>query len=174
MSRYLRARGGPESEDIAAQSWLDVARNIGSFTGGEEQFRGWVFTIVRRRRLDHLRNARRRATEPFPDADLLERIAASTDTETEALDAVVGDTEARRIVGSLPSAQAEIVLLRVVAGLSVDEVARLTGRRPGSVRVLQHRALKRLARQIPARDVTKTDGPEIQPHDAREPPPRAG
>ncbi len=136
----------------------------------ETIFRGWVFTIVRRRRLDHLRNSRRRATEPLPDADLLERIAASTDTETEALDAVVGDAEARRIVASLPPEQAEIVLLRVVSGLSVSEVARLTGRRPGFVRVLQHRALKRLAREFPDRDVTEGDGPAIQPHDVRKPP----
>ena len=44
----------------------------------------------------------------------------------------------------LPKPQAEVVVLRVVYGLSVERVAALVGRSPGNVRILQHRALKRL------------------------------
>ena len=61
---------------------------------------------------------------------------------------MAGDEAVRRIVSLLPRDQAEIVLLRVVAGLPVDEVAAITGRRPGTVRVLQHRALRRLAERL--------------------------
>jgi RNA polymerase sigma-70 factor (ECF subfamily) len=51
-------------------------------------------------------------------------------------------------VDLLPADQAEVVLLRVVGGLDVAVVAQLTGRRPGTVRVIQHRALKRLAKEL--------------------------
>ena len=54
----------------------------------------------------------------------------------------------RRIVAILPADQADVILLRVVADLSVDQVAQIMGKRPGTVRVLQSRALKRLAERL--------------------------
>jgi RNA polymerase sigma-70 factor (ECF subfamily) len=54
----------------------------------------------------------------------------------------------------LPADQAEVLLLRVVQGLSVDEVATLTAKTPANVRVLQHRALNRLAARFPAKEVS--------------------
>jgi RNA polymerase sigma-70 factor (ECF subfamily) len=51
---------------------------------------------------------------------------------------------------TLPRDQAEVVLLRVVAGLDVAQVATITGKRPGTVRVVAHRALRRLARRLDA------------------------
>ena len=62
--------------------------------------------------------------------------------------ALAGEEAVRRIVALLPPDQADIVLLRVVAGLPVEEVAAITGRQPGTVRVLQHRALRRLADRL--------------------------
>jgi RNA polymerase sigma-70 factor, ECF subfamily len=52
------------------------------------------------------------------------------------------------VIGQLPHDQAEVVLLRVVAGLGVEQVARLLGKRPGAVRVLAHRGLRRLAERL--------------------------
>ncbi|MGH9055101.1 MAG: RNA polymerase sigma factor [Acidimicrobiales bacterium] len=51
---------------------------------------------------------------------------------------------------ALTPAQAEVVLLRVLADLDVGQVAAIVGRRPGAVRVLQHKALQRLAKSIPS------------------------
>jgi RNA polymerase sigma-70 factor (ECF subfamily) len=75
-------------------------------------------------------------------------MSADDDPAAEVIAAAAGDEAVRRIVKLLPKDQAEIVLLRVVAGLPVDEVAAITGRRPGTVRVLQHRALRRLAERL--------------------------
>ncbi|MFB9763304.1 RNA polymerase sigma factor, partial [Nocardioides kongjuensis] len=50
-----------------------------------------------------------------------------------------------RLVATLPAHQAEMVMLRVVAGLSVAEVAAIVGKKPGTVAVNIHRALKKLA-----------------------------
>jgi RNA polymerase sigma-70 factor (ECF subfamily) len=64
-------------------------------------------------------------------------------------------------VALLPADQAEVVLLRVVGGFDVAEVAVLVGRRPGHVRVLQHRGLRRLAQLLPDGAVTPGAPPAI-------------
>ena len=145
--RYLRARAGADGDDLASQTWLDAARNLTAFAGDEDQLRGWLFTIARRRLIDHQRRRARRREEPVDDLDLAE-LRASDDPAGEVHVVLAGDEAAHRIVELLPPAQAEIVLLRVVAGLTVAEVAHVTGRRPGTVRVMQHRALHRLAQRL--------------------------
>ena len=82
----------------------------------------------------------------------------AVDPEVQAVTA--NETEvALAHIASLPPDQAEVVLLRVVAGLDVEEVAAIVGKKAGAVRVLQHRALKRLSgRLVPERreaDVTE-------------------
>lgn len=139
VQRYLRAQAGQDADDLASETWLSVAGSLRSFSGDEDAFRAWVFTIAKRRVADHLRKRGRRRAVPV-DAP-----AEAPSAEDAALDGRLGDEAARRIVAALPDEQAQIVLLRVVAGLSVDEVAAIVGRRPGTVRVLQHRALRRLA-----------------------------
>jgi RNA polymerase sigma-70 factor, ECF subfamily len=145
--RFLRARAGTDGDDLASETWLDVARGLRSFSGDRSGFRAWVFTIARRRAIDHRRRiGRRPASTPL---SALDSAPAGSDTEQEAIDeGALGDEAARRLVAALPPEQADIVLLRVVGGFSVEEVASITGRRPGTVRVVQHRALRRLAREI--------------------------
>lgn len=151
---YLRARAGGDAEDLASETWIAVARGLSNFSGDETAFRSWVFTIAHRRLIDHHRvTARRPRTRTLHPAegethDGHLEMPAADDPAGEVIAAVAGDEAVRRIVALLPRDQAEIVLLRVVAGLSVDEVAAITGRRPGTVRVLQHRALRRLAERL--------------------------
>lgn len=145
--RYLRAKSGQDAEDIASQTWLDVARNLSSFRGDEDAFRGWVFTIARRRLVDHGRRRSRRPEAPTADTGD-DSVGSERDPAELAVEAMTGDAAARRIVDLLPASQAEVVLLRVVAGLDVAAVAEITGKRPGTVRVLQHRALQRLAARL--------------------------
>lgn len=145
LLRYLGAQHR-DAEDIVAETWLDAARNLGAFVGFEDDFRAWLFTIARRRLTDQRRKDARRPVEPAPTEVL--SVIASPSAESEALAGGLGDDAARRIVAALPPAQAEIVLLRVVAGLTVDQVAEITGRRAGSVRVIQHRALAQLAKDL--------------------------
>lgn len=147
IRRYLRARAGDDGDDIASQTWLDAARNLSAFSGDEDAFRGWLFTIARRRLIDHGRRRSRRR-EVLAEDEVLAGLEADDDPATTTAEQLAGDDAARRIVELLPAAQAEVVLLRVVAGLDVAEVAEITGQRPGTVRVMQHRALKRLATEL--------------------------
>lgn len=136
---YFRAAERDAAEDLAADTWVDVARSLHRFEGGEADFRRFAFTIARRRLLDHRRRRFRRRTEPTPAEDFADR-PGHEDPAAAAL-----DHQGLAVLGRLPPEQAEVVLLRVVAGLDAAEVGAIVGKSAGAVRVVQHRALKRLA-----------------------------
>lgn len=146
LLRYLRVLDPGGAEDVAAETWLQVARGLHRFRGDEDGFRAWVFTIARRRRLDAQRTAGRRPRTVGADhaEDALAQLTAPDDPAA-GLDERLSTDAALRLIGALPPDQAEVVALRVVADLEVAEVARLVGKRPGTVRVLAHRGLRRLA-----------------------------
>jgi len=135
---FLRARAPRDADDLSSEVWLDVTRGIGRFEGDATGFRAWVFTIARRRLIDSRRRFERRPTTPLAEID---GEASEHGPETT----IVAASSARELLAGLPKDQADVVRLRVVDGLSVDEAAARLGKRPGTVRVLQHRGLRRLA-----------------------------
>lgn len=145
LLRYLRHRVPRAAEDIASEVWLAAARNLASTTGDAADFRSWLFAVARNKTADHFRAVGRRP-ETVPLSDDGDHLAEPDDPAVAAAARVDSDLAVRALVADLPADQAEVVLLRVVAGLGVDEVAAIMGRSAGSVRVLQHRALRRLAR----------------------------
>jgi RNA polymerase sigma-70 factor (ECF subfamily) len=139
LLRYLRAQAGWEAEDLAAEVWLDAARALGRFEGDESALRRWLFTIAHRRLVDFRRRGARRREELLP-IEAFGDHAASSEWVAEPDHDLVLD-----LLAALPPLHAEIVLLRVVGGFDSNEVARIMGKKPGTVRVLQKRALERLA-----------------------------
>jgi RNA polymerase sigma-70 factor (ECF subfamily) len=143
LLRYFRGKGMAEPDDLASTVWVEVANALHRFEGGEPEFRRWLFTIAARRRIDDIRASKRRdhhnARHEEWRAPVTTLSAADESERGEAL------SRALALVRSLPADQAEAVLLRVVADLSVAEVATILGRREGTVRVLVHRGLRRLA-----------------------------
>jgi RNA polymerase sigma-70 factor, ECF subfamily len=150
---YLAAREPRAADDLAAEVWLAVAQQLGYFEGGEGEFRAWLFSIARRRLADFRRTGVRRKTDPVP-AEHLDR-AGADDTEAVVLEGLATNEAAAFVAAVLPRDQAEVVLLRVLGGLDVDQVARLLGKRSGTVRVLQHRALRRLQCRLTGKPVTR-------------------
>ena len=150
LLRYLHVIA-PEAEDVAGDTWLQVVAGLAGFRGGEEAFRAWLFTIARHRAADAGRSRARRPTVPLA-ASREEPISA--DTADLALEAI----SARAVVSliaRLPRDQAEIIMLRVVAGLDAGDVARIVGKSPGAGRVAAHRALRRLADMAARAGVTR-------------------
>jgi RNA polymerase sigma-70 factor (ECF subfamily) len=151
LLRYLGARASTAADDIASETWLAAAKGLRSFSGGEATFRGWLFTIARRRLVAHWRDRGAHPSEP------LERVASveagrgcqgarpGNDPQDLVLAASEGVAACRAVAEALTSDQADVVLLRVVGGLSVAQVAQLLEKRPATVRVLQHKALRTLA-----------------------------
>ncbi len=143
--RYAITLVGPDGEDVAAEAWLQVARDIGGFDGDLDSFRGWVATITRHRALDLVRARSRR---PVVVEDLTgQHTPATDDTAEEAIERL-HTARAVALVATLPTEQAEAVMLRAVVGLDVPTAAQVLGKRPNAVRVAAHRGLKRLAAQL--------------------------
>jgi len=146
LVRYLRVVCGESAEDVASDTWVKAIGALGSFRGDEHGFRGWLVVIARNQARDlQRRDSRRR--EVLTGEPVEQSRAWGADSADLAIEN--GSTAAAlRLVATLPPEQAELVMLRVVVGLDVAEVARITGRTPGSVRVAVHRALKTLARRV--------------------------
>lgn len=144
LVRYLRSIAPADSEDLAADVWVAVARGLRGFSGDEGAFRGWVFAIARNHVAGHYRTAARRRTDPCPLDDLVE-VDGGADVAEDALRALPPDVAVDTLLAGLPAEMAEVVRLRVVGQLSAARVAELMGKTEGAVRVLQHRALRRLA-----------------------------
>ncbi len=157
---FLRGRVPREAEDVAASVWLDVAQSIGRFVGDEKGFRAWLFTIVRRRMLNEFRRQGRDHSSPH-DPMVMPTTASITTPEGEVL-AHLDSVEALALIGSvLPPLQADVVLMRVIAGMPVDEIADVLDLAPGHIRVLSHRGLKTLAEHFSRHAVTHGPGPGI-------------
>ena len=164
MLRYVTALVGAEAEDVTAEAWLQVARDIRFFTGDLDGFRGWVSTICRNRAMDLARTRCVQPAVPTGLALLADRPAPG-DTASAALDNL-GTRAAIELIAGLSPDQAEAVLLRAVVGLDAATAGRVLGKRPGAVRVAAHRGLRRLARELAARTeptVTPTVTPTVPP-----------
>lgn len=150
--RYLRVIAPEAAEDVAADTWVHVVRGLPRFRGDEAAWRAWLFTTARRRTVDEARRRSRRpalAIDHVPESDLpAARDAADIAPEH------LGTGAAITLLADLPPLQAEVILLRVVAGLDTEAVAKLVGRSPGAVRVAAHRGLRRLADNLAKAGVT--------------------
>jgi RNA polymerase sigma-70 factor, ECF subfamily len=143
LLRYLRVIAAGAEEDIAAETWVHVVRGLPSFRGDEQGWRAWLFTTARRRAIDQARHRSRRPEAPLDEvtAAQLPGGADSAETAMENLSTAA----AIALLAGLPRLQAEVILLRVVAGLDTESVARILRKSPGAVRVAAHRGLRRLA-----------------------------
>jgi RNA polymerase sigma-70 factor (ECF subfamily) len=146
LLRYATALVGAEAEDVTAETWLQVARDLRNFTGDLNGFRGWVSRICRNRAMD---SARLRSRRPADPTDALTFIDMPDRQDTyEAALGTLSTRWAMEQILALPPTEAEAVLLRAVVGLDAPTAGRVLGKRAGAVRVAAHRGLRRLARQL--------------------------
>jgi RNA polymerase sigma-70 factor (ECF subfamily) len=143
LLRYLQVIAGQAADDLAGETWLQVISGLAGFRGDERAFKAWLFTIARHRTIDWARSRARRQALPqkLGPADARQVMPDTADVVLERL-------ETRSVlaaIATLPRDQAEIILLRVVAGLDAPAVARIVGKTPVAVRVAAHRGLRRLA-----------------------------
>jgi RNA polymerase sigma-70 factor (ECF subfamily) len=143
---YLRSRGAPDPDGICGDVLCQLVRDIHRFRGDEAGFRSWVFVMAHHRLLDDLRRRKRR-----PEAlTAPEDFGALTDPSDMADDVVRRERErdVRRLIEGLTAPQRDVLLLRIFGGLTVEEVAKAVGRRPGAVKALQRRGLEALRRAL--------------------------
>lgn len=150
LLRYLRGLVGEDAEDLASETWLQVARDIRAFRDEGAGFRAWAVTVARHRALDHLRRNQRRPSATLP-ADVLVELADPLDTADEVV-RLESTNATVALIATLPRDQAEAVLLRVVVGLDAKTAAQVMGKRPGAVRTAAWRGLRTLAERLAEAD----------------------
>jgi RNA polymerase sigma-70 factor, ECF subfamily len=146
LLRYLTVLVGAEAEDIASETWSQACRDLASFRGDIDGFRAWIATIGRHRGLDHHRARGRRPADATAPEELPARPTQDS-AEDLALHALSTE-RALAAVRSLPTEQAEAVLLRAVMGLDAVSAGRVLGKRAGAVRTAAYRGLRTLAERM--------------------------
>lgn len=140
---FLAARGADDPEGLANEVLVRVFGAIDSFEGGEAQFKAWVFAVARNAAIDEHRRRSRR-----PELALVDPQRLPESPSDPGFGRVDGAERVDALLALLTDDQREVIVLRVIAGLSVEETAEVLGRRPGAVRALQHRGLSRLRKEF--------------------------
>lgn len=161
LLRYLQVLSPALAEDAAAETWLAVVARLREFDGDAGAFCGWICTIGRNKITDERRRAARRPAHPVGDWTGLEPIDP-VDVAALAMERL-STRDVVRLLGRLPADQAEIVALRVLAGLDAAAVGAVVGRSAGAVRVAQHRGLRRLNELLQHERVLKGELASLHP-----------
>ena len=154
LHAYLRSRAPQLADDVLGETFFQAVRDIGHFEGSEPELRAWLFTIARHRLIDEMRLKGRRPETPTAPEDLAPS-ASMGDAEEEALLRLSVD-EALGRIRELSEDQQDVLVLRLVGDLSIDQVAQVVEKTPGAVKQLQRRALAALQRNLSAQAVTQT------------------
>ena len=152
LVRFLSLEPGRNAKDLAAETWVSVVKGLRRFRGDEIAWRAWVFTTARRRALDDARRRSRRPKEVLGDVN--DRAFVVPDP-SEFVVEELSPGSALAMLSTLPPFQAEVLGLRVIAGLPVEAVAAMLGKSPGSIRVAAHRGLRALAGSLRSQGVTR-------------------
>jgi RNA polymerase sigma factor (sigma-70 family) len=147
VTGYLRLHGAVEPDDLASETFIGVLTGLRGFAGDEDALRAWVFTIAHRRLADDWRRRGRRPQ--VADDDALLELRCGGDTEDDAL-VRIGAGDVHRLCGLLSADQRAVLLLRILADLTVEQVAQVLGRSVGSVKALQRRGLRALRSALEA------------------------
>jgi RNA polymerase sigma-70 factor (ECF subfamily) len=151
ITGYLSNRGAPDPEDLTGETFLQAARNIQSFEGTEASFRSWIFVIAHRRLIDARRAAGKRA-ETSLEVHFEDPVGG--DVEAEAVDRITTD-EVESALAILTEDQRDVLALRVIANLTLEETARVVGKKVGAVKALQRRGLAAMRESFDLPEVSK-------------------
>ena len=143
--RYIRSRVSTalDAEDLTGVVFLNAFQALGSYKERGAPFGAYLYRVARNKIVDHYRNKPK--SEPWQEQEGL--LPGAEDTETSVVRAE-GVQEIRAALLRLPENYQEIIRLRVLLELPTEEVGRWIGKKPSNVRVLLHRALKALRREL--------------------------
>lgn len=145
VAGYLRLQGCHEADDLTSEVFVGVLRNLATFEGDEHEFRSWVFTITQRRLFDDRRRLSRHPT-PQPLSVVHEAIAKD-DVEATVNQHLEAD-KIRALCADLPADQRDVVLLRLLGRMTIDDIAQALGKSQGGVKALQRRGFRTIGQML--------------------------
>jgi RNA polymerase sigma-70 factor (ECF subfamily) len=143
---YAKGKGIVDAEDVVQDVFTAAARLIGDFEGEWRAFRSWIFSIAYRQIVNRYRRPSRRDGE-------LPRVLVDEDHIGPDQAVVIREmaSEAVAAMDVLSEIERDVVLLRVIADLDTEDVAKAVGKRAGNVRVIQSRALAKVRAELETR-----------------------
>jgi RNA polymerase sigma-70 factor (ECF subfamily) len=151
VAGYLRAKGVADPDAVTSDVFLALFGQLGRVRGGADGLRRLTFSIAHARMVDDHRARRRRPVSVPYEAQDDRRTAASAE---DCAHANQSTEQVLEILDLLPDDQREVLTLRIVADLSVGQVAEIMGRSTGAVKQLQRRALIAVRQALAERQVT--------------------
>ncbi|MCP4958110.1 MAG: sigma-70 family RNA polymerase sigma factor [Actinomycetia bacterium] len=161
VTGYARGNGVEDPDALANETLFRALSRIDRFEGGEQHFRSWVFTIAHNLIIDDRRRMDRRPQQTDDDGPL--EFATAPDDPAHTAISNCATEELIGEIARLTDSQRDVVLLRVVADLSLEDVARITGRTVGATKAQQHRALATLRRRLADRAVSRDNNQTFTP-----------
>lgn len=147
VAGFARARGSRDADDLTSEVFLTVFEQLGTFDGTESEFRSFIFSIAYRRVVDELRQRGRRGEAIAWVPELDTRSAPSAEA---AAGERASDSSVMSILDDLPVDQRNVMVLRIVSDLTVEQIAEVLDKKPGAVKALQRRALDALRKKVSA------------------------
>jgi RNA polymerase sigma-70 factor (ECF subfamily) len=146
VAGFMRVHGASDPDDLTSEVFVGVVRGLAAFEGDETAFRAWVFTIAHRRLADdRRRRSRRPATVGLRDMDWPD--------PADDVGRALATARVRALCERLRPAQRDVLLLRLIGRLTIDEIAAAIGRSPTAVKALQRRGVAELSRMIDDEEV---------------------
>ena len=152
VAGYLRVQGVREVDDVVSDVFMGVFRGISTFEGSMLQFRSWVFVIAHHRLIDDRRRQSRAVPFSYDAPEVPDAAPSREDAASEALDRM----SAARVITlcqRLVPDQRDVLLLRLVGDLTIEQIGETVGKSVGAVKALQRRGLAALQKILVAEGV---------------------
>ena len=146
VTRFAHSRSADDPEGITNEVFLAAFRNLAEFTGDDDDLRGWIFTIARNKLID---DARRRSRRPvLIDIETAQEPTGDGDHSDAAVERSAGTDWVHEQLAVLTDEQRDVLMLRLVNGLTIAETAQTLGQSVGAIKALQRRGLRQLEKKL--------------------------
>lgn len=146
LLEYLRRMTYSDAEDIVSEVFVNMVRSIDAFEGDADDLRAWAYAIARNARADAVRSGKRNQQKVDAVCNHIPSTAATEDQR----ETIVSDDRVTRLLAKLTPRQREVMMLRIVADLTIDQVARIMNEQPPTIKALQRRAVAHLQKLLAA------------------------
>jgi RNA polymerase sigma-70 factor (ECF subfamily) len=159
LSGYLRGMQAADVDDVVGDTFVKMLRSIESFDGNADDLRAWAYAIARNTRLDLHRRHARESERAVAVASSVATAGHLSNSEERTVDHPVLERDRiARLLGTLTEKQREVMLLRIVGDLTLQQSAYVLGENVDAVKQLQRRAISQLRELLTAEGFAQAAG----------------
>lgn len=145
---YYRVGNNRDAEDLTQQVFIRAWKAIGRYQKTTSPFLAWLMRISHNIVIDHYRSKK---DITYLDSELVYKDSASS--PEQLAEEHFNQQQLRKVILRLPDDQQQVVLMRFIEGFTYAEIASTLGKREGTIRVILHRALKKMQRILEAENL---------------------